>query len=144
MARGMLWGSPSSQQELSSIVSEIRTPAMSPVGNHQHRIVLRNTVVAVFGGLVFLLLVWAYLDAYSNLVKTTRDMAAEQLTVEYRSLSQYQAELARQVVEDNIDQPEIVSLMAQASRTADVERLVPLRHELLERLSPLYERMRQK
>jgi len=117
---------------------------MSPVGNHQHRIVLRNTVVAVFGGLVFLLLVWAYLDAYSNLVKTTRDMAAEQLTVEYRSLSQYQAELARQVVEDNIDQPEILSLMAQASRTADVERLVPLRHELLERLSPLYERMRQK
>ncbi len=122
-------------------VSDNHPPEMSPAESHRHRIVLRNTVVAVFGGLVFLLLVWSYLDAYSNLLKTTRDKSIEHLTVEYRSLNQYQAALAQQVFEDKIDDPAIRRLMAEAAQTEDHERLADLRQQLLERLSPLYDRM---
>ena len=122
-------------------VSDNQSPEMSPADSHRHRIVLRNTVVAVFGGLVFLLLVWSYLDAYSNLVKTTRDKSIEHLTVEYRALNQYQADLAQQVFENKINEPAIRELMAEAAHTGDDERLADLRQELLERLSPLYETM---
>ena len=123
-------------------VSESHPPEMSPAG--RHRIRLRNTVVAIFGGLVFLLLVWSYLDAYNNLLQTTRDKSVEHLMVEYRALNQYQAALAQQVFEDELDEPVIRRLMAEAAHTQDEERLAALRRELLERLSPLYERMRTK
>ncbi|MCL7744103.1 diguanylate cyclase [Guyparkeria hydrothermalis] len=105
---------------------------------------MRNTLVAIFGGLVFLLLLWSYLDAYADLVRSTQDKSVEHLTIEYRALSQYQAELADQVFEDKINQPEVLRLMAAASRTEDPERLADLRAELLDRLGPLYERMRDK
>ncbi|KTG17497.1 MULTISPECIES: diguanylate cyclase [unclassified Guyparkeria] len=117
---------------------------MSSTDGHHDRIVRRNTVIAVFGALVFLLLVWSYLDSYRNLIDTTREKSIEHLTVEYRALNQHQAALAHQVFEDKINEPAIRRLMFEAAHTQDEQRLAELRQELLERLTPLYERMREK
>ena len=132
------------EQELSSSVSETRATAVPSTDGHQNRIVRRNLVIAVFGAMVFLLLLWSFVDAYNNLTKSTREKSIEHLTVEYRSLSQYQSALAQQVFEDKIDELPIRQLMSAAAHEQDEQQLAELRQELLERLSPLYERMRQK
>ena len=125
-------------------MSEETTSAMSSTESIKHRIVLRNTVVAMFGAAVFVLLVWSYLDAYRNLIESTRGQAIEHLQVEYQALSKSQAQLALQVYEDELDQPEIREIMAAAARTTDSARLADLRWQLWQALSPLYKRMQSK
>lgn len=117
---------------------------MTSVDSHKRLIVLRSTAVAVFGGLVFLLLVWSYLESYQSLLETSGDQALERLAVEYQLLDSHQERLSRQIFEDQIDQPEVLRLVAQAARTDDVERLAELRAQLYRQLLPLYERMGEK
>ncbi|HZJ81516.1 MAG TPA: diguanylate cyclase [Guyparkeria sp.] len=117
---------------------------MTSIDSYKRLIVLRSTVVAVFGGLVFLLLVWSHLESYQSLLETSGDQALERLAVEYQLMESHQEQLARQIFEDQIDQPEVLRLVAQAARTDDAELLAELRTQLYQQLLPLYERMGEK
>ena len=129
--------------EIASVSQEKRS-IMSSTDGLKHRIVLGNTVVAVFGAAVFLLLVWSYWDAYRNMLGSIRSQAVEHLEVEYQALSKSQAQLALQVYEDELDQPGIRRIMAEAAHASDAGKLADLRWQLWQELTPLYERMRRK
>ncbi|MBN2872446.1 MAG: diguanylate cyclase [Halothiobacillaceae bacterium] len=90
------------------------------------------------------MLVWSYVGSYQQLISSTQVAAISHLAVEYRLLDRHQAELAQQVVEDLIDRPAILRLLAEAAHAPNAATRAPLRRELHDRLTPTYERMRDK
>ncbi|MDG4867597.1 diguanylate cyclase [Guyparkeria sp. 1SP6A2] len=108
------------------------------------RIRLRNIAALLLGISVFALLSWSHFNTFSKLKKTVGDEALSHLELEAKSLTEFQAQFARQVFEDNLDQPEILALMHQAANTEDAETRSKLRQELFERLDPLYARLKAK
>lgn len=108
------------------------------------RIRLRNFAAVLLGIVVFVLLSWSHLQTFSALKNTVGDKALSHLEIEARSLTEFQGQFARQVFEDNLDQPEILALMHRAASTEDAVTRSKLRQELFERLDPLYARLKAK
>ncbi len=103
---------------------------------------LRNLAAMLLGIFVFALLIWVHLNTYASLEKTVGERALNHLQVEAKSLTEFQAQFARQVFEDNLDQPEILFLVHQAANTEDMATRARLRQDLFERLGPLYARLK--
>lgn len=104
----------------------------------------RNAGVLLLGIAVFALLSWSHVNTYFALKKTIADRALGQLQLEAKSLTDFQAQFALQVFEDNLDQPEVLALLHKAASTEDAAVRASLRQDLLVRLGPLYERLKAK
>ncbi|WP_372591228.1 diguanylate cyclase domain-containing protein [Guyparkeria sp.] len=104
---------------------------------------LRHTLVAITLLLGFLALAWSFVDSYRDLQRSLAKEALGHLEMEYELIQTYQGNLARQVVDDNFRNPEVLSLLARAAETSDAEELAGIRDDLYLQLLPVYERMKR-
>ncbi len=104
---------------------------------------LRHALVAVALLLGFLALAWSFVDSYRDHQRSLAEESLGHLEMEYELIRTYQGNLARQVVEDNIETPEVLGLMARATETSDPGELAGIRDELHRTLLPVYERMKR-